>query len=816
MMTLLNDLRWGLRMFRKSPGLTLTAVVTLALGIAAATIVFDWVDGILLDPIPGVPRSGELATLETVTPAGVLQNTAYRDYRDYRDGLRQVSGLAASLANVFTVGDDQNSRLLWGEFVSANYFSVMGVKPTRGRAFLPEESGDLPGGPPVVVISDHLWESAFQRDPRAVGRTLRVNQRELTVLGVTPPEFRGTVPGLTLEMWVPVALAPEMNGQGPWLIENRGARHMWITGRLPAGIAIERARAEVAALARRLAEAYPETNRGYSATLLPVWRGHLGAQQSLRTPLQILMAVCFLLLLIVGANVANLQLTRSAVRRKEFGIRLALGARPIRLVRQLLTESLLLSAAGAAAGALLALWGRPALVWLLPSTNLPIDFGSKSNWHMLAFVSLLSVGGAVLTGVAPALQAVHTGLNETLKESSRGSTSSAGARRTRSLLVIAEVALAMVALVGTGVLVRSFYQARSLDPGMDTRNVACAKYYVETFCHTSAERRDFCLRAAARLRSAPGVVGVSYSNFIPLEFGEGSNSSIEIEGYAPPAGQTLQTFNSSVSPGYFDVLGIPLIEGRDFREQDDRNTAPVIIVNESFARRFFGAHGALGRKVRSQGRWSTVVGLVRDSKYVRLTESPTPYFYNAYRQVSGGEFWTAFFVRTAGPVRGAVAALGRESAAVNAATRGSDFIPYGAWIGAALYPQRVSATLVGVVGTISLVLSAVGLYAVLAFNVSQRSNEFGIRIALGAGPRQLLLEVIRRGMVLTMAGVCAGTLAAIALLELASAYVPKLSANDPLILAASIVVLAAVGLLASYLPARRATMVDPAMALRRE
>ena len=626
MLTLLEDLRWGVRILRSSPGLTLTCVVTLALGIAANTTVFGWIDGVLLDPIPGALRSGELATLETVTPTGEFQSTAYRDYRDYRDGLRQVSGLAASLANVFTVGGEQNPRLLWGEFVSANYFSVMGVKAIRGRTFLPEESGDAPGGPPVVIISDRLWQSVFQRDPGVIGKTLRVNQRELTIVGVSPPEFHGTVPGLVLEMWVPVSLAPEMNGQGAWLLEHRDERQMWITARLQSGVSMEQARAEVVACAQRMAEAHPETNRAFSATVLPIWRGHLGAQQVLRTPLQTLMAVCLLLFLIVGANVANLQLARAAVRQKEFSIRLALGARPQRLVRQLLTESLLLAAAGAAGGALLAMWGRQTLVWLLPPTNLPIEFGSKTNWHILAFIILLCVVAAVLTGLAPALHSVRTSVNQHLKESSRGSTSGAGARRTRSLLVVSEVALAMMALVGTGVLVRNFYHARTLDPGMDAHNVGCAKYYVETFCRTREDRRQFCVRLAERLRAMPGVAAVSYSNFVPLEFGQGPDAEVAIEGYAPATGEAMRTINSSVSPGYFNVLGIPLLEGRDFREQDDRETAPVMIVNQSFARRYFGSGHVLGRRVRAHGQTFTVIGLVRDSKYRRLTEGPTPLF----------------------------------------------------------------------------------------------------------------------------------------------------------------------------------------------
>ncbi len=816
MPTLLEDLRYGIRNFRGSPGLTVTAILTLAVGIAASSTVFGWIDEVLLNPIPGASRASELATLETVMPNGELQNTAYRDYRDYRDSLRQVSGVAASLANVFTVGNDQNPRLIWGEFVSANYFSVMGVAAIRGRTFLPEESGDAPGGPQVAIIGDRLWQSAFGRDPRAIGRTLRVNQRELTIVGVIPPDFHGTVPGLMLQMWVPMSLAPEMNGQGSWLLDDRNARQTWLTARLRAGVGMEQARAEVVARAQRIAEAHPETNRAVSATLLPISRGHLGAHNLLRTPLQVLMAVCLVLFLIVAANVTNLQLARAVARKKEFSIRLALGARPGRLFRQLLTESLLLAAMGAVAGTLLAMWCGQALLWLLPPVNLPIEFGATVNWHMLAFTTLICMAAAVLTGVAPGLQSIRTPVTEGLNESSRGSTSSAGAGRTRALLVVAEVALAMVALAGTGVLARSFYTARAIDPGMDAHNVACAKYYVATFCRTAEARRQFCQRLTEHLRALPGVEGVSYSNVVPLEYGDGSEAEVAVDGYVPAVGEPMRVIDSSVSPGYFNLLRIPLLEGRDFSEQDDPGAAPVIIVNQAFSRRFFGAGPAVGRKVRAGGLSLTVIGLVRDGKYRRLTEGAMPCVYTSSKQFSGGEFWMAFFVRTTRPLGGMLGALGREAAAVNPATRGSGFIPYQDWLEAALYSQRVTAMLVGIVGAISLVLSAIGLYSVLTFAVRQRTHEFGIRIALGGRSWDVLATMLRQGMLLTLSGLGAGTLIAVVVLRASSAFLPNVRTNDAAVFGGAMLLLTLVALLASYLPARRATKVNPMVALRHE
>jgi predicted permease len=800
---------------RATPGLTLTAILTLALGIAASTTVFGWIDALLLDPIPGAARGGELVEIETLEPNGAPLNTAYRDYRDYRDSLKQVSGLAASLANVFTIGDERNPRLQWGEFVSANYFGVMGVKAIRGRTFLPEDGSDAPGGPPVVAIGERLWDSRYQRDPGVIGKKLRINRRDLTIVGVIPEAFHGAAPGLVFQVWLPFSLAPELNGQGPGLFEDRDARQMWLTGRLAPGVTVERARAEVVACARHMAEEHPQTNRGYGADLVPVWRGHAGAQALLREPLQILLAVSLVLFLIVAANVANLQIARGAARVKEFSIRLALGAGAARLVRQLLTESLLLAAAGGAAGALLAMWGGQALVWLLPSTDLPVEFHMPTNWHVLAFTMALCLAAAVLTGLAPALHALDASVNTRLKEGARGTTSGA-ARRTRALLVISEVALALVALVGTGLFALSFYHARAVDSGMDVRNVASAKYYVETFCHTRDERTRFSVRLGERLRALPGVTAVSYSDTIPLEFGDRQQTAVEVEGYVPAAGELVQTPGSTVAPGYFGLLRIPLLEGRDFSEKDDRDTAPVMIVNQAFARRYFGGGLALGRRVRTGGLRFTVIGMAADAKYQHLTEAATPYYYTAFRQTHGGEFWLAFFVRTAGPVRGALAGLDREAATVDPATRASNFVAYQGWMEASLYGQRVAATLVGVVGAISLILSAIGLYSVLAFAVSQRRNEFGIRMALGAGPWRLLATVLRQGLGLTAAGLGAGALAAFAAMRFAAGYLPKVKTSDPQVFAGAILVLTLVALLASYLPARRATRVDPVDALRQE
>ena len=440
-----------------------------------------------------------------MSPTGEYSNTSYRDYRDYRDSLKSFSGLAASLFNAFNVGPADNPRRIYGEYVSGNYFAVLGVKPVRGRAFLPSEYGDKAGAFPVAVISYRLWRSLFQGDPGVVGRTIRVNRYELTVAGIAPEEFRGTMPGMRMEIWIPMSMAPLLNGQGEWLLEDRSVRQMWVTARLKPGVTLEQANAEVEACARRLAEESPRTSGGFRASLMPVWKAHVGMQSVLLAPLRILMAVCFVLFLIVGANVANLQLARATARRRELSVRMALGAGRWRLARQLLTESLLLAAMGAVAGIALAAWLGRSLLWMLPPIGFPIEFDFSLNADMLGFTVLLCCAGSLLTGLAPAVHSVRGGLMEALKEGGRSGTSGAGQNRTRGLLVVSEVALALVALVGTALFARSFQNARAIRPGFDASNVLFAQYHLDTFCQNAEQRAQFCYRLRDRIRQLPAL-----------------------------------------------------------------------------------------------------------------------------------------------------------------------------------------------------------------------------------------------------------------------------------------------------------------------
>ena len=722
--------------------------------------------------------------------------------------------MAASLMNAFNVGPADNPRRIYGEFVSGNYFAVLGVEPVRGRAFLPSESGDSPGASPAVVISYRLWQSLFRGSPDVVGKTIRVNRYELTVAGIAPEEFRGTMPGMQMEIWIPMSMAPPLNGQGDWLLEDRTARQMWVTARLRPGVALEQANAEVEACARRLAEESPKTSGGFRASLMPVWKAHLGMQSVLLAPLRILMAVCFVLFLIVGANVANLQLARATARRRELSLRMAVGAGPWRLTRQLLTESLLLAAIGALAGIPLAAWLGRSLLWMLPPIGLPVQLDFKLNADMLGFTVLLCCGSSLVTGLAPAVHAVRSGLMEALKEEGRSGTPGAGQNRTRGLLVVSEVALALVALVGTALFARSFQNARAIHPGLDASHVLFARYHLDTFCQTPEQRAQFCYRLRDRISGLAGVAAVSFANSVPLDIGTGQRSGVQVEGYVPSRNEEMSVSSAMIAPGFFDALRIPVLEGRDFTERDGPDSAPVVIVNQNFAQRYFGGRSPVGRRVLVDGAWSTVAGMAKDSKYNRLTEPPTPCIYVPYRQHHSSEFWTAFFIRTVGPPRGSIGAVRREAVAINPNAGVSEVVEFEEMVTGSLYAEKVAAALLSVLGAVSLLLAALGMYSVLAYAVSQRRHEFGIRMALGAEPSDVVFLVLRRGMVLTAAGILVGAVLAIAAARLAAGLLVDVSPGDPAAIAGSALFLGAIALLASYLPARRATKVDPVVALR--
>lgn len=816
----MKDVRFGLRILRRSPWFTAVAVLTLGLGIAVNTTVFSWIDSVLLHPFPGVGDPQELALIETVTPTGeYLVGTSYLDYRDYRDTLQLVSGVAQGRFTPLSVGADGRTARAWAELVSANYFDLLKVKPVLGRTFLPEEGREQEGGAPVAVIGYGMWHTRFGGDPKVLGKIIRLNRHELTIIGVAPQGFHGTLAGVVFDVWMPVTMATAM-GTGNGTLHYRGTRDETSTiVRLKPGVTIEQARAEVAALGRRLAATYPATNRGVDLTVTPLWQGHLGAQGMLLQPLRILMALSLLLLLIVCANVANLLLARAVSRQREFGIRLAMGAGRSRLATQLLIETLVLAAGGAVVGVTLVLWMGQSLLFLIPIADVPLDLGGGLNLPTLGFTLLIAVVATLLSGTAPALLTARSGLNETLKEGGRSAGSGAGSHRLRGLLVVSEMALAMVALIGAGLFYRSFQNASGIQPGFDRTNISVSQFYLSYAGYSAEEQRDFCRILRERLESKPGVIGVTYSDVVPMSTASGTGSTpwhqLDIEGYVPASDEQMMIHRAMVPPGYFNLLGIRMLEGRDFTERDSAEAPMVIIVNETFASRFFHGRNPIGRKVRVEGREATVVGLVKDSKYHTPIEGPTPFFYVAFRQRFAPGLNFAVFIKTAGDPLRMTPVLRREALALNQDAVFSTRLLADATT-SSLFAQHVAASLLGVVGGISLLLAAIGLYSVMSYAVSQRTQEMGIRMALGAQPGQVLGLVLREGLRLFVPGLVAGSAIALAASRIVGGMLVNVGASDPLTFASAAAFLGLVAALASFLPALRAAHVEPMVALRNE
>jgi predicted permease len=814
--TLIQDLRYGFRISLKKPGSAVVAVLTLAVGIAATSTVFTWIDGTLLRPIQGVADADRLTSFETLAPDGRAMTTSYEDYRDYRDHLKLVSGIALFRPNVFSLGQENHPMRVFGELVSGNYFAVLGVKAALGRTFSPDEFGDNEGAYPVAVIGHGLWQSVFNSDPRIVGQTIQVNRQPLTVVGVAPANFYGGIAGLAEQIWVPATMAVRLNAMPDWMLKDRNSRMFLGIARLGPGVALAQARAELAAVASQLAKMYPNPDHGLSAGLFPMWQGHFGAQSLLLAPLEFLMAVCCVVLLIVCANVANLQLARAMGRQQEFSIRLAVGAGRRRLIRQLLTESLLLAALGTLAGALLAAWTSQALGYMTPPTNMPVKLHADLNGNILLFTAVVGLVACPASGIAPALHAASVDLNLTIKEGGRGTTGSKGSHRVRGLLVASEVALALVALVSAGLFARSFEIARKLDPGLNPEHVVVSHLQLGTAGYSVAERRLFCEGLRERLEAQPGIEAVSYADTVPQGFDCCSWEPVKVQGYLPDPGENMNIDRNIIAPGYFRLLGIPLLEGRDFTAQDQEKTEQVMIVSQTFAHRYFGGGEAIGRKVYGWGQWFTVVGVAGDSKYHTPNENTEPFLYVPFRQIYRADMAIALYVKAAGSTNQTVAMMRREVRALDPELDLYDPMPLRDFMQASLFPQKMGASLLALLGAVAMLLAAIGLYSVMAYSISQRTHEIGVRIALGARPADVRRMMVRQGMEMAGMGLAAGVLAALALTRAAAGLLVKVSPSDPAVFAAATLFLAGVALVASYVPAVRATRIDPNQALREQ
>ena len=828
---ILHDCRYGLRMMGRNPGFSAVVVLTLAIGISTCATVFTWINAVLLEPLGGVRDASRLVTVETVTSNGEWVPNSYPDFIDFRERLRQIEGIAVAHISAFSVGREDHAERVWGQMVSGNFFSVLGVQPEAGRLFLPSEYGDTPGAYPLAVLSDRYWRSHYHADPSIVGQTIRINQHELTIIGVADPQFHGSIPALSFDLWVPYMEQSVLNGVPGWMLRDRHDRNMLGIARLKPGVSSEQAQVELKGLADRMAIANADVSLGMSATMMPLWKSPHGPQGLLAGPLRILMAVSTLVLLIVCANVANLLLARATVREKEFGARLALGAGRPRLVRQVMTETLLLALLGALLGFAL----MPLLVGTLrllmppgPMASL-VSVNSQPSPSVVAFVAGLSILSALTAGIAPALQISRLHLSASLNAAGRSGTMGRSRSRMRSSLVACEVALALVALVGASLFGRSFQQTMHLSPGFDPDHVLLNQFYLTSNGYTLQQRREFCRRLAERMLAAPGVTDVAYSDGVPLGFEPSWWEELKIEGYTPHANENMNIFRNVVSPGYLSLMRIPLVKGRNFTDADNETRKEdAMIVNETFVRRFFADRDPIGKRVHGWGSWFRIVGVVKDSKYHYLGETAPAYFYVPFRQVFREDMNLAFYVRTRGEPDKILSTLRAQVEDLDPNVTVFDAAPLRELIGASLYPQKVAASLMTALGLLALLLAAVGLYSVMAYSVAQRTQEIGVRMALGAKPGDVMRLVVRQGLALTAIGLVAGGILAGLLARAVasvsytnsamgtSARLLASSASNPLIYLAAAAFLSSVALTATLIPARRAALVDPIEALRNE
>ncbi len=804
--TLWQDLRYGARMLVKAPVLTTIAVITLALGIGANTAIFSVVNAVLLRPFP-YENPERLLILQESVSGGAGFSPSYPNFADWHARNTVCSSMAAVRVNEsFNFTGAGEPERLQGRVVSAGFFHTLGIKPLLGRDFLAEE--DHPGATPVVILSHGFWQRRFGADPGVIGKQLTLNNQSFTVVGVTPATFQY---GAEADVTVPLALQAErfrLRGKDPGIN---------VVARLKPGVSRRQAETELNLIAARLEQQYPESNTGRRVLLTPLHESFVG---DVRQPLLILLGSVGLVLLIACANVANLLLVRASARRKEMVVRAALGAGRARIIRQLLTESVLLAALGAALGVLLAFWGTSLIISQVPD-GIPRLHEARVDAPVLAFTLAVSLLTGLLFGLAPALQASRTNLTEGLKEGERGS--SGRRQRLRGVLVVCEVALTLALLAGAGLLIQSFRRVLQIDPGFRARNLLTMQLSVNNA--DGHQVANFFEQLQQEVRSLPGVSSVAVSNGLPL--GGANQPPFIIEGRPrPEAGKEPVGVRYTVSPGYFRTLGIELLKGRVFGAQETPHTQPVVIIDEALARQHFPDEDPLGKRIRQalpDAPSLEIVGVVRHVEHDSLDgQAPArSQFYLNFYQIPAERLPTQvrrinLLARTevepsslAPAVRGRVAALNKDQAVFNVRTMEQI-------VAQSVAPRRFSTLLLTVFAAVALVLAGVGIYGMMSYAVTQRTREIGVRMALGAKVSDVLKLVIGQGMKLVLVGVALGLVASVALTRTIKSLLFGVSATDPATFAAIAVLLALVALLACFIPARRATRVNPLTALRGE
>lgn len=808
MTTVIREFRYAVRGLVKAPGFTVVAILTLALGIGANSTIFSWINATLLNPIPSVAHTSRFVEL-TAGPEGDDAPIAYPDYIDLRDRNHSLSSLFVySLWSVDLTGSAKPERV-WGMFASANYFDALDVHPILGRGFLPVED-TKPGGAPVVVISNHLWQTYFGSDGSIVGKTIHINRRPYAVVGVTPPLFQGTQSGLRADLWIPVMMAPQFVSDN--ILKDRDAHWMMMIGHLRPGVTREQSQAELNIVYAQIAKQFPDSHKNRDSLILyPLWRAPFSANYYLRTILFLLMAVSGVVLLLACANVANLLLVRGVGRRREMAIRLSVGATRWRLVRQLLAESLLLGLSGGGVAMLLTLWTSGKLSDFVPPTEIPISMNVHADYTVLFATFLIALITGIIFGILPALRASKLAPAGVLKEESGSASAGRSKARLSSILVVAQVAMSLLLLVCAGLFIRSFRLAESFNPGFNPHNVLLNSYDLGGSGYDQQTGTEFHREVFAKLQALPGVQSVALATWVPLGF-TNRIQTIEAEGYVRRPHESMDMESNCVSPNYLHTMEIPLVAGRDFALSDTDKSQLTAVINEEFARRYWPGADPLGKRLHASGRWFTVVGVAHNSDTDHLNQKPKPLVYLPLFQAYDSH--VTIHARVVGNPLEYSSAVQNSVHQLDADLPLHDLMTLDSRLQLNTTDARIGGAFVGAFGILALVLAAVGVYGVLAYTTRQRTRELGIRIALGAEPRDVFGLIVGQGAILAVLGIVVGLAASFALTRALSSVLFGVSATDPLTFVSVAVLLLFVALLACSLPARRAMRTDPLAALR--
>jgi len=809
---LVQDLRYGIRQLRRNPSFSVLAILCLTLGIGANATVFSWVEGILFRPYPAVAHQERLLALAgTARDESRATSISWPDLLDLQRSCTLVDTFFVSKITGSTLSIGDRAEVTTGSIVSANYFDAIGVHPILGRGFLAGEDVGR-NAHPVTVISYQLWQSRFKGDPQIIGKTQRLDNVLHTIVGVAPEGFYGTFVGWAMNFWVPASMEETFEAGG-YKLEDRGARWIEAYARLKPGITRKQAQEEISAVAARLEADYPATNRGWGMKLWPLWQTPFNNAGTMLPTLEIMLAVVAFVLLIACANVGNLLLVRSFARRHEMGVRLAIGAGRSRLLRQLLTEGLILSALGAAGGLLVAHWGRHTLVLLLPArSGVAMHLPGKIDWRVLALSAGICLVVTLIVGLVPAFQTRNIDVVGTLKAESSGVVGTRERAWIRSSLVVLQVSLSFILLVGATLLMQSLQKIRTTSPGFITTDVLQTGVSLVAAGYDEPRAKIFQDELIDRVRALPGVQSAAFARVTPLGYSTYSSTPIAVDSYQPPTGEQPTVDYNQVGSAYFATLGIPLVSGREFTRADNENAPLVAVVNQTMTARYWRGQNPVGQRLQVKGRWVQVVGVAADSKYESIRESPKPFFYVPLRQdfVIG----PALNIRTTQSPQAIAAAVRQEVRTLDANLALYETITLQEQVDRSTAPQLVAVTLVGILGGLALLLASIGLYGVMSYTVAQSSRELGLRMALGAEASNLFRLVISRGLALTAGGVLFGAVAGLAITRLLGALLYHVSPRDPLAFGSALAVTMTTAIAACLLPAWRATRTDPSRVLR--